>query len=230
MARLFFLKETCGRGFCYSINSSSPMKNTLLTVSLLSAAAAAAAQSASSPAMSYDFVRVGFAQDKYLDGMNVSASALLGEHIIVGGQYQDLDGRDFDGNGESTAFLLGARFGVGSGDIIVSAAYGQVQGAAFDAGTLYVLAGNTTTLSVSYRHSFSDTWEAFVGLSNIRTEWAAGGYNFETGDFGAAANSTSENAVSVAVRCNLSKEFDVTASHGWVGGEGTWSLSVGYNF
>jgi hypothetical protein len=208
----------------------SPMKNTLLTVSLLSVAAAASAQSASSPTMSYDFVRVGFAQDKYLDGMNVSASALLGEHIIVGGQYQDLDGRDFNGSGESTAFLLGARFGVGSGDIIVSASYGQLQGAAVDASTLYVLAGNATTLSVTYRHSFNETWEAFVGVSNIRTEWAAGGYDFETGDFGADASSYSDNAVSVALRCNLSKEFDITASHGWVDGESTWSLSVGYNF
>lgn len=206
------------------------MKNTLLTVSLLSVAAAASAQSASSPAMSYDFVRAGYYQDKYLDGFNVSANALLGEHIIVGGQYQDLDGRDFNGSGESTAFLLGARFGVGSGDIIISAAYGQLQGAAFDAGTLYVLAGNTTTLSVTYRHSFSDTWEAFIGVSNIRTEYAAGGYNFDTEEFGADAYSSSDNAVSVAVRCNLSKEFDITAGHTWVDGQGAWSLSVGYNF
>jgi hypothetical protein len=205
------------------------MKNTLLTVSLLSAAAAASAQSAS-PAMSYDFVRVGFAQTKELDGMNVSASALLGDHIIVGGEYQDLDGRNFNGSGEGTSFLLGARFGVGSGDIIISGSYGQLQGGAVDAGTAYVLAGNATTLSVTYRHSFSETWEAFVGVSNIRTEWAAGGYDFNTGDFGAEANSSSDNAVSVAVRCNLSKEFDITASNGWVDGESTWSISVGYNF
>jgi hypothetical protein len=206
------------------------MKHTLLTVSLLSAASALSAQGLGSPKMSYDYIRAGYAQEKYLDGMNVSANALLGDHIIVGGQYQDLNGRGFNGSGESTAFSLGARFGVGSGDIIVSASYGQLQGAAVDAATLYVLAANTTVLSVTYRHSFSETWEAFVGVSNIRTEWAAGGYDFATGDFGVGAYSTSDTGASIAVRCNVTKEFDVTAGYSWIDGEGAWSISAGYNF
>jgi hypothetical protein len=206
------------------------MKNTLLTVSLLSAAAAASAQSAS-PAMSYDFVRVGFAQEKFLDGLTVSGSALLGDHIIVGGEYRDLNGRGFNGGGEGTAFNLGARFGVGYGDIIISASYGQLQGSAVDEdGDIGVLAGNQTTLSVTYRHSFNETWEAFIGVSNIRTEAAAGSFNFDTEEFALGAGSSSDNAVSIAVRCNLSKEFDITASNAWVDGDATWSLSVGYNF
>jgi len=217
-------------GWAVDVMFVDDMKNTLLTVSLLSAAAALSAQS-SSPAMSYDFVRVGFAQEKYLDGLTVSGSALLGDHIIVGGEYRDLNGRGFNGGGEATAFNLGARFGVGYGDIIISASYGQLQGSAINEDDeLGVLAGNQTTLSLTYRHSFSDTWEAFVGVSNIRTEAAMGAFNFDTGDFNVGAGRSSDSAVSVAVRCNLSKEFDITASNVWVDGDATWSLSVGYNF
>ena len=181
--------------------------------------------------MSYDFVRVGFAQEKYLDGMTVSGSALLGDHIIVGGEYRDLNGRGFNGGGEGTTFNLGARFGVGYGDIIIAASYGQIQGSGIDdAGDLQVLAGNQTSLSVTYRHAFNETWEAFIGVSNVRTEAAAGSFNFDTGDFGVGAFRSSDNAVSIALRCNLSKEFDITATHGWIAGQSTWSLSAGYNF
>jgi len=206
------------------------MKHTLLTLTLLSAAAGLSAQSAGSPNMSYDFVRLGYAQTKELDGLTVSASALLGDHIIVGGEFQDVEGRKFNASGEATSFLLGARFGVGSGDIIISGSYGQLQGVAVDGATVGLLAGNVKSIGVTYRHSFNETWEAFVGLSRIRTEVAAGSFDLDSGDFGVGASSTSDTSFSVAVRCNLSKEFDITAGHSWIDGQGGWSLSVGYNF
>ena len=82
------------------------MKNTLLTVSLLSAAAALSAQSAGSPKMSYDFIRAGYVQGEEIKGIAVSGTALLGEHVLIGGSYQDLTARNLDDvDGEDEADL-----------------------------------------------------------------------------------------------------------------------------
>jgi len=34
----------------------------------------------------------------------------------------------------------------------------------------------------------------------------------------------------VAVRCNVTKEIDVTVGYAWIDGDGAFSLSAGYNF
>jgi hypothetical protein len=207
------------------------MKHTLLTVSLLSAAAALSAQSAGSPKMSYDFIRAGYVQSEEIKGYGISGTALLGDHVLVGGSYQDLTARNLDDvDGEATSFNLGARFGVGSGDIIIGASYGQLQGAGVDGGSVVAVAANVTSLGVTYRHSFNETWEAFVSYDRVRTEYAAGTYDLDTGDALVGAASQSDNMFGVAVRCNVTKEIDVTVGYAWVDGDGAFSLSAGYNF
>lgn len=210
---------------------TAAMKHTLLTVSLLSAAAAVSAQSAGSPKMSYDFIRAGYVQSEEIRGYGISGSALLGEHVLIGGSYQDLTARNLDDvDGEATTFNVGARFGVGSGDIIVNASYGQLQGAGFDGLTAVAVAANVSSLGVTYRHSFNETWEAFVSYDRVRTEYAAGSYDLSTGGALVDADSQSDNLFGVAVRCNVTKEFDVTVGYAWIDGDGTFSLSAGYNF
>ena len=207
------------------------MKHTLLTVSLLSAAAALSAQSAGSPKMSYDFIRAGYVQGEEIKGIAVSGTALLGEHVLIGGSYQDLTARNLDDvDGEATTFNLGARFGVGSGDIIIGASYGQLQGAGFDGGSVVAVAANVTSLGVTYRHSFNDSWEAFVSYERVRTEYAAGSYDLDTGTAFVGAASQSDNLFGLAVRCNVTKEIDVTLGYAWIDGDGAFSLSAGYNF
>jgi hypothetical protein len=205
------------------------MKHTLLTVTLLSAAAAVSAQSAGSPKMSYDFIRAGYVQGEEIKGIALSGTALLGEHVLIGGSYQDLTARNLV-DGEASTFNLGARFGVGSGDIIIGASYGQLQGAGVDGGSVVAVAANVTSLGIAYRHSFSETWEAFVSYDRVRTEYAAGSYDLSTGTALVGAASQSDNQFGVAVRCNVSKEIDVTFGYAWVDGDGAWSLSAGYNF
>jgi hypothetical protein len=207
------------------------MKHTLLTVSVLSAAAALSAQSVGSPKMSYDFIRAGYVQSEEIKGYGISGTALLGDHVLVGGSYQDLTARNLDDvDGEATSFNLGARFGVGSGDIIIGASYGQLQGAGVDGGSVVAVAANVTSLGVTYRHSFNETWEAFVSYDRVRTEYAAGTYDLDTGDALAGAASQSDNMFGLAVRCNVTKEIDVTVGYAWVDGDGAFSLSAGYNF
>ena len=210
---------------------TAAMKHTLLTVSLLSAAAALSAQSVGSPKMSYDFIRAGYVQSEEIKGYGISGTALLGDHVLVGGSYQDLTARNLDDvDGEATSFNLGARFGVGSGDIIIGASYGQLQGAGVDGGSVVAVAANVTSLGVTYRHSFNETWEAFVSYDRVRTEYAAGTYDLDTGDALVGAASQSDNMFGVAVRCNVTKEIDVTVGYAWVDGDGAFSLSAGYNF
>ena len=210
---------------------TAAMKHTLLTVSLLSAAAALSAQSVGSPKMSYDFIRAGYVQSDEIKGYGISGTALLGDHVLVGGSYQDLTARNLDDvDGEATSFNLGARFGVGSGDIIIGASYGQLQGAGVDGGSVVAVAANVTSLGVTYRHSFNETWEAFVSYDRVRTEYAAGTYDLDTGDALVGAASQSDNMFGVAVRCNVTKEIDVTVGYAWVDGDGAFSLSAGYNF
>ncbi len=207
------------------------MKHTLLTVSLLSAAAALSAQGLGSPKMSYDFIRAGYVQSDEVKGLGISGTALLGDHVLVGGSYQDLTARNLDDvDGEATTFHLGARFGVGSGDGIVGASYGQLQRAGLDGGNAVAVAANVTSLGITYRHSFNETWEAFVRYDRVRTEYAAGSYDLSTGLAAVAADSQSDNQFGVAIRCNVTKEIDVTAGYSWIDGEGAWSLSAGYNF
>jgi hypothetical protein len=207
------------------------MKHTLLTVSLLSAAAALSAQSAGSPKMSYDFIRAGYVQGEEIRGVGISGTALLGEYVLIGGSYQDLTARNLDDvDGEANTVNLGARFGVGSGDIIISASYGQLQAGGVDGGSAVALAANVTSLGFAYRHSFNDMWEAFVSYDRVRTEYGAGSVDLYSGDAYIGAASQSDNMFGVAVRCNVTKEFDVTAGYSWVDGEGALSISAGYNF
>jgi hypothetical protein len=181
--------------------------------------------------MSYDYIRAGYTQGEEIKGVSVSGLALLGEHVLIGGSYQDLTARNFtDVDGEASTFNLGARFGVGSGDIIIGASYGQLQAAGVDGNVGVAVAANVTSLGITYRHSFNDQWEAFVSYERIRTEYAAGSVDLDTGAAFVGADSQNDNQFGVALRCNVTKEFDVTAAYSWIDGNGALSISAGYNF
>lgn len=207
------------------------MNHTLLTVTVLAASAALSAQNVGAPKMSYDSIRLGYVQGEEIKGLSLTGSALLGDHVLVGGSYQDLTARNLDDvDGEATSVSLGFRFGAGSGDIIIGASYGQLQGSGVDAGSVVAVAANVTSLGVAYRHAFSSTWEGLVSYDRVRTEYAAGSYDLYTGLAYGAAASQSDNQFGVAVRCNATKELDVTLGYSWIDGDGAWSLSAGYNF
>jgi hypothetical protein len=69
-----------------------------------------------------------------------------------------------------------------------------------------------------------------VSYDRVRTEYAAGSYDLSTGLALGTADSQSDNQFGVAVRCNVSKEIDVTVGYAWVDGDGAFSISAGYNF
>jgi hypothetical protein len=69
-----------------------------------------------------------------------------------------------------------------------------------------------------------------VSYDRVRTEYAAGSYDLDTGAALVGAASQSDNQFGVAVRCNVTKEIDVTVGYAWVDGDGAFSLSAGYNF
>lgn len=207
------------------------MKHTLLTVSLLSAAASLSAQAAGATKLSYDSIRLGYVQSEEIKGIGISGSALLGEHVLIGGSYQDLSARTLDDvDGEANSVSLGVRFGAGSGDIIIGGSYGQLQGAGIDGGTAIVLAANVTSFDIAYRYAFSSSFEGLVSYSRVRTEVAVGAFDFDTGAAAAAAASSSDNVFGLAVRYNLNSAVDVTLGYSWIDSDGSWSLSAGYNF
>lgn len=205
------------------------MTKNILTLAILTAAASAFGQT--SPKMSYDMIRLGYAQSDEIDGWGISGSALLGEHVIVSGAYQDLSARNLDDvDGKSAGFGLGIRFGVGSGDIIVGASFAQLNGSGFDGGAAVAIGADVTTYGITYRHSFSEAIEGFLSYNRTKLEYVAAGVDLDTGAAVAIGNSVSDDQFGVALRYNFSKQFDVTAGYNWVDGDGAWSVSAGYNF
>ena len=156
------------------------MNTPLLTVALLSAAAALSAQTASSPSMSYDSIRVthdgplsGGVESGKLSGFGVSGSVLLGEKILVGASWRDFNSEN-SLEGDIKSLSLGYRLGVGSGDIIIGASYGQAKGEGYNGASALIIDADIMALSLTYRHAFSSSFEGFVSYSRVRTELAAG--------------------------------------------------------
>lgn len=204
------------------------IKNTL-TLAFLTTAAAAFGQI--SPKMSYDMIRFGYSQSQEINGWGLSGSALLGEHVIVSGGYQDLSARNLDDvDGKSSGFGLGVRFGVGYGDVIVGASFAQLNGSGFDGGAAVAIGADVTGYGITYRHSFSEAFEGFVSYNRTKLEYVAAGVDLDTGAAVAIGESVTDDQFGVALRYNFSKQFDVTAGYTWVDGDGAWSVSAGYNF
>jgi predicted porin len=205
------------------------MQKTYLMLAFLVSASAAFGQT--SPKMSYDMVRVGYAQSDEIEGWGVSGSALLGDHVIVTGGYQDLSARNLDDvDGKSAGFGLGLRYGVGSGDIIVGASFAQLTGSGVDGGVAVAIGADVTSYGITYRHSFSQALEGFVSYSRVKLEYVAAGVDLDTGAAVAIGDSVSDDQFSVALRYNFNPNVDLTAGYTWVDGDGGWSVSLGYNF
>lgn len=204
------------------------IKNTL-TLAFLTTAAAAFGQT--SPKMSYDMIRFGYSQSEEIDGWGLSGSALLGEHVLVSGGYQDLSARNLDDvDGKSTGFGLAVRFGAGQGDIIVGASFSQLTGSGVDGGVAVALGADITSYGITYRHSFSESFEGFLSYNRVRFEYVAAGVDLDTGAAVAVGDSTTDDQFGVSLRYNFSKAFDITAGYNWVDGDGGWGISAGYNF
>jgi hypothetical protein len=214
---------------------TADMKNTLLTVSLLSAAAALSAASSvnSTPNPSglvYERIALGYAQNDIFSGVTLSGAAFLGEGLLVGGSYSDIEGRKgYDGvSGELSRFNVGYVFFVGTGDLQVSASYGQ--GNMYGPGALVV--ADETVFGISYRQQIVESLEFSIGYARVSSTQGAlvdvGG-----GSVGFAAQKVNGDLFTFALRYNINRQFDVTASYGFqkdnLGGD-TLNLSVGYNF
>jgi hypothetical protein len=212
------------------------MNTPLLTVALLSAAAALSAQTASSPSMSYDSIRVthdgplsGGVESGKLSGFGVSGSVLLGEKILVGASWRDFNSEN-SLEGDIKSLSLGYRLGVGSGDIIIGASYGQAEGKGYSGSTNLIIDSNIVSLNLAYRHAFSSSLEGFVSYSRVRTELAAASYNLNTLSAVGASTTLSDNVFGLALRYNLTRALDVTVGYNWTGSDGALSVSAGYNF
>lgn len=211
------------------------MKHTLLTASLLSAAAAlsAAYPGNSTPNESglvYERVALGYVQNDVFKGVTLSGAAFVNENILIGGSYSDIDGRkDYHGvNGELSRFNLGYVFFVGTGDIQVSASYGQ--------GNMYgpgaVVVADETTFGISYRQQIVENLEFSVGYARVNST-QGGLVDLGGGSVGFAAADVDGDLFNLSLRLNLSRQFDITATYGFqkeeLGGD-TINISVGYNF
>lgn len=221
----------------YTIKTSGRMKHTYLTIPVLLAAAALSAQSAGNSAagtpnpsgLVYERIGVGYVQNDAYDGIHLSGSAILGDALLVGGSYSDIEGRKlFSGvSGDYSRFQLGYVFYVGTGDVIVTAGYGQ--------GNMYndlaVVVQDEFAFGIAYRQAIGAGFEFTVGYTRVETT-LAGLYDDGT-LFGADASDENANVFILGLRYNLSREFDVTANYSFqdedVGGD-LLSVSAGYNF
>jgi hypothetical protein len=209
------------------------MKNTTLaTLTLLAASSAAFAQSSlNKSGLSYDRVSVGYSSSSDVRTFGVNASALLGDNVLVGGNYQDVTFKNFGSvSGTATGFGLGYKFSVGSGDLVLSLGYAQIQAAGLSGSTVIAAAGESTTLGLAWRQKISDSLEYGVSYVHGRTNVVAGGYDLVSGASSSNGSSTNDNQLGLTLRYNLSKAFDVTAGYAFASGGNIWSLSAGYNF
>lgn len=212
-----------------------------LTLSTLAAASAVAQTAAvKGNGLTYDRLSVGYGQTDLTKGLNGSFTALLGDYVVVGGSYSDIEGRkDFDGiEGNGNSFLVGAKFSVGPGDLIVSYTYTQLQlsGVDTDLGLAAGLTGDTDTLALTYRYALNNTVEFSLGVARVTGDAAYavidGNYGAEYGIGEVALADTvdfKDTTVSLGVRFNLTKQFDITAGYTFADENG-WTVSAGFNF
>ncbi len=209
---------------------TAAMKHTLLTVSLLSAAAAVSAASSvnSTPNPSglvYERIGAGYVKNDVFSGCNLSGWAFFNDSLLIGGSYSNIDGRkDYkDTSGELSRFNLNYVLFTGTGDVIIGASYGQ--------GNMYsdaeVVVADEMAFGISYRQAIIDELEFMVGYQRISSK---AGY---VDAFNLNAQDVDGSAFNLALRYNITRQFDVTASYTLqkesLGGN-TLSLSAGYNF
>ena len=197
------------------------MKHTPLLLLTLVAAAASAAPGAGS-GLNYNRLGVGYESDDALKSLVISGEAKLGEYLLVGGSYSDVDGKGLlDGtSGNIARFSLGAAFNAGPGDVILRASYGQ--GNLTDGVDIAV--ADERSFGVSYRAELGAGFEGEVGYARVRTRIPFVGIGLFT---------SNDDVFSASVRYNVTKNFDVKLSYAFqsddVGGN-KFGISAGYSF
>ena len=198
------------------------MKHTPILLLTLVAASASAAVGGSG--LNYDRLGVGYESDDALKSIVISGEAKLGDYVLVGGSYSDVDGKGLlDGtSGNIARFSLGAVFNAGPGDVIVRASYGQ--GHLTDGVDIAV--ADERSFGVSYRAELGAGFEGEVGYSRVRTRipFVLAGLQLFT---------SNDDVFSTSVRYNVSKNFDVKLTYAFqsddVGGN-KFGLSAAYSF
>ena len=196
------------------------MKHTPILLLTLVAASASAAVGGSG--LNYNRLGVGYESDDALKSVVISGEAKLGEYLLVGGSYSDVDGKgDLDGtSGNIARFSLGAVFNAGPGDVILRVSYGQ--GNLTDGVDLAV--ADERSFGISYRAELAAGFEGEVGFSRVRTRIPFLGLGLFT---------SNDDVISTSVRYNVSKNFDIKLSYALqsddVGGNKV-GLSAGYSF
>lgn len=197
------------------------MKHTPILLLTLVAAAASAAPGAGS-GLNYNRLGVGYESDDALKSLVISGEAKLGEYLLVGGSYSDVDGKGLlDGtSGNIARFSLGAAFNAGPGDVILRASYGQ--GNLTDGVDIAV--ADERSFGVSYRAELGAGFEGEVGYARVRTRIPFVGIGLFT---------SNDDVFSASVRYNVTKNFDVKLSYAFqsddVGGN-KFGISAGYSF
>lgn len=218
------------------------MKHIIPTLTLTTlAAASAVAQTAAvkGNGLTYDRIAVGYGQTDITKGLSGSFTALLGDYVVVGGAYGDIDGRDSNGiaysvlSGNSNAFLVGAKFTAGPGDIVVGYTYTQLQLSGALGTDVYGLTGDTDTFSIGYRYAVSSAVELSLSVSRVTGDAAYAVIDTTAGTLGdvVAADTVDfkDTTYSLGVRFNLTKQFDISAGYTFADENG-WTVSAGYNF
>ena len=194
------------------------MKHTpILLLTLLAAAASAAPGDAG---LNYNRLGLGYESNDSIKSIVVSGEAKLGEYVLVGGSYSDVDGKGiYDGaGGYISRFGLGVVFSAGPGDLILRASYGQ--GNLTDGISLGV--ADERSFGISYRTVLGGGFEGELGYARVRTRMV-GDWLLESND----------NVFKATLRYNISKNFDVSLAYSFqddlVGGN-NFGLSAGYSF
>jgi len=198
------------------------MKHTPSILLLTLVAASAAAAPGVGSGLNYNRLGVGYESDDSLKSVVISGEAKLGDYVLVGGSYSDVDGKgDLDGtSGNIARFSLGAVFNAGPGDLILRASYGQ--GHLTDGVDIAV--ADERSFGVSYRAELGAGFEGELGYSRVRTRIPFVGIGLFT---------SNDDVFKATVRYNVTKNFDVSLAYSFqsddVGGD-KFGLSAGYSF
>ena len=194
------------------------MKHTPILLLTLVAAAASAAPG--DVGLNYNRLGLGYESNDSIKSIVVSGEAKLGEYVLVGGSYSDVDGKGvYDGaGGYISRFGLGVVFNAGPGDVIFRASYGQ--GNLTDGISLGV--ADERSFGISYRTAIGAGFEGELGYARVRTRMV-GDWLLESND----------NVFKATLRYNFSKNFDVSLAYSFqddiVGGD-NFGLSAAYSF
>jgi hypothetical protein len=184
---------------------------------------------AAKPGLSYDRVAVGYTSNDSLKGYDLTASALIGNSLIVSGLYQDVTGKgDLSGvTGRITGFGLAYKFNVGPGDLAIGYQYSQGQLGAYDGFAIAEIKG----FGLNYRQAINETFEFSVGYARVST--ALGALAVVGGNVAGGVASEASNVFNVAARVNFNKNLNAEISYAFQNknaGSNTLGISLGYNF